>query len=186
MPHKAPPNPRFTHFLSFPLRSPNFTNAAAAFGTALLTAQPPITGMHPSIVMAPVRLHLTIGLMSLVKERKLRDHHNRNGPDVDEQDDVSHLATKTIREAIERFETCRAVVDRVTDLRETKSLEVSFDKLATFQTKLDSCQVSTLDTYRSTGTLVVIMVQTNVPRCCMLNPPAKLSFCTPWLVRSLC
>jgi len=43
--------------------------------------------------------------------------------------------------AIERFETCRAVVDSVINLREKKSLEVSFDNLATFQTKLDNCQV---------------------------------------------
>jgi len=82
--------------------------------------------------------------MSLVKERKLRNRQNAEGSGVDEDGDVDggNAATKTILEAIERFETCRAVVDGVINLREEKSLEVSFDKLATFQTKLDNCQVS--------------------------------------------
>lgn len=80
-----------------------------------------------------------------MKDGKLRDRHSTSGPDADEQEDDSRPARKTIREAIARFETCRAVIDGVTNLRETKSLEVSFDKLGTFQTKLENCQASTLD-----------------------------------------
>ena len=84
--------------------------------------------------------------MSLVKERKLRNRQNAKESGVGEEGDVDggNAATKTILEALERFETCRAVVDSVIDLRDKKSLEVSFDKLATFQTKLDNCQVSSL------------------------------------------
>ena len=82
--------------------------------------------------------------MSLVKEGRVQDQDQRANSEQEDDDISNGGGTRTICEAIERFETCRAVVDRIIDLRERKSLEVSFDKLATFQTKLDNCQVSSI------------------------------------------
>jgi activating signal cointegrator complex subunit 1 len=37
----------------------------ATFNSALLASDPPIQGLHPSIIVPPRRLHLTLGVMSL-------------------------------------------------------------------------------------------------------------------------
>lgn len=86
--------------------------------------------------MAPVRLHLTIGLMSLVNDKKL-------APSTAEQGDVQgqRISTKTIKEALERFATLRNVIDDVVRHRKEEKLDVSFNRLSSFQTKLENCQV---------------------------------------------
>lgn len=55
---------------------------------------------------------------------------------------------KTIREAIERLQSCRDVINQTVKQYENdtgekrSSLNVDFDKLSTFQTNLSKCQVS--------------------------------------------
>lgn len=125
---KAVARPRFTHFVSFPLRSPTFTNSAAVFRDSLLNATPPISGMHPSIVMAPVRLHLTISLMSLLDEERGVEQAGSRRP-------------KTIQDAIDCLESCRTIVDETINEHRRKRLDIEFNKLSTFQTNLTKCQV---------------------------------------------
>ncbi|KAF8319106.1 hypothetical protein DL93DRAFT_2225511 [Clavulina sp. PMI_390] len=133
MPPKPPkiPRPRFTHFLCFPLRSSTFTNNAGIFGSSLLAADPPISGMHSSIVVAPIRLHLTIGLMSLTG-----DPESGSG-----EQSSNTLPQRTISEAMQTFQGLRSVVDEITTDRAQGSLSVDFNALSSFQTKLKDCQV---------------------------------------------
>ncbi|CAE6470475.1 unnamed protein product [Rhizoctonia solani] len=60
---------RPTHFISVPLdHLQEFTLEISRFTDGLRTASPPITGLDPSIVISPRRLHLTLGVMSLTAE----------------------------------------------------------------------------------------------------------------------
>ncbi|EUC61573.1 AKAP7 2'5' RNA ligase-like domain protein [Rhizoctonia solani AG-3 Rhs1AP] len=60
---------RPTHFISVPLdHLHEFALEISRFTEGLQTASPPITGLDPSIVISPRRLHLTLGVMGLTAE----------------------------------------------------------------------------------------------------------------------
>lgn len=136
--------PRFTHFVSFPLRSrsdptSNFTSSAEGFRNNVINAYPSIGGIHESIVVQPVRMHLTIGLMSLVQDSgsTLQNGNSSNHVLDDPESDL-----KTIGDALRAFESCRSVVEEITRNSNRQRLDVSFNQLGTFQTNLKKCQVS--------------------------------------------
>lgn len=66
----------------------------------------------------------------------------------DEENVKEKVKVKTIREAVERLQSCRAIIDRTLKQYESdtgekrSSLNVKFDKLSTFQTNLSKCQAS--------------------------------------------
>ncbi|KZV96496.1 hypothetical protein EXIGLDRAFT_733163, partial [Exidia glandulosa HHB12029] len=65
---KAPP---LTHFLAIPLgHLPGLRERVSSFTDGLLSTDPPLSGMDASIVILPRRLHMTLGVLSLVKEDK--------------------------------------------------------------------------------------------------------------------
>jgi len=60
------PKPRLTHFISLPLgHHVSLRERISTFTTALQYTQPPMAGLDESIIIAPRRLHLTLGVMSL-------------------------------------------------------------------------------------------------------------------------
>lgn len=60
------PKPPLTHFLAMPLgHHPELRARVSAFTRALLASEPAVPGLDESIVVAPRRLHITLGVMSL-------------------------------------------------------------------------------------------------------------------------
>lgn len=154
-PTSGPARPRFTHFLAFPLRSrddpaSNFTSNAENFRRKLIDAQPAIEGIHESIVVNPIRMHLTIGLMTLARDPRPRAEQSDAGTARSSISPRSSNGSeelkefKTISHALQTFESCRSLVEDIIRKSKKKRLDVSFDRLDTFQTKLKKCQVSLL------------------------------------------
>ncbi|EJD51046.1 hypothetical protein AURDEDRAFT_112070 [Auricularia subglabra TFB-10046 SS5] len=71
----APRKPPLTHFLSIPLgHIPALRERLSTFYSALLASEPAITGLDSSVIIPPRRVHITLGVLSLVKEEdKIKD-----------------------------------------------------------------------------------------------------------------
>ncbi|TFK17635.1 hypothetical protein FA15DRAFT_675940 [Coprinopsis marcescibilis] len=71
---------RPTHFLALPLQTHSTLRTRIGnFQSALLQHSPPITGLDPSIVIDPRRLHLTLGVMALVHPGEEADAPSAEG-----------------------------------------------------------------------------------------------------------
>lgn len=95
-------------------------------------------------------MHLTIALMSLV-----RDPKSNVKPGTETETDMAQpeaegvhaqelptTTQRTINEALNAFESCRSVVSEIVKKPEFRRFEVSFDRLSTFQHDLKKCRVS--------------------------------------------
>lgn len=109
----------------------------------LLAASPPITGLDPSIVISPPRLHLTLGVMSLSESRPegtsapvLGDSIGRGGASEGPQLEEQTAPPKTISDAIDFLQSLepeiqqilqgqplRLVLDELSVMRRSKSGE---------------------------------------------------------------
>ncbi|KAH7105204.1 kinase A anchor protein [Auriculariales sp. MPI-PUGE-AT-0066] len=66
----ATKRPHLTHFLMIPLgHIPDLRDRVSLFTNALLATEPVIAGLDMSVIIPPRRLHLTLGVLSLVKQQ---------------------------------------------------------------------------------------------------------------------
>ncbi|KIK91414.1 hypothetical protein PAXRUDRAFT_830864 [Paxillus rubicundulus Ve08.2h10] len=101
---KPPAKPPATHFLSLPIgHHTPLQEAVSSFTNRLLQTTPALPGLDRSIVVAPRRLHLTFGVMSLVESES-----SNAAPDNDPSD-----TRKTLSQALSHLETLRPQIAKI-------------------------------------------------------------------------
>ncbi|ESK88559.1 hypothetical protein Moror_3174 [Moniliophthora roreri MCA 2997] len=106
---------RPTHFLSLPLgQYPSLRSKIAKFEDALLNSSPnAISGLDPTIVINPRRLHLTLGVMALQSERS----------------EPKGSSEKTVQTALELLNSLRS------QLLQEGPLQIPLNHLGAFESK---------------------------------------------------
>lgn len=105
---------RPTHFLAIPLNNhPVLRNKISTFTNALLANQANIPGLDETIIVDPIRLHFTLGVMHL------RDDHQNE-----------HSQFKTVAEALALLRSLRPQISQI--VAETGFVNVDLDQLDLF------------------------------------------------------
>ncbi|KAF8594778.1 hypothetical protein BDV93DRAFT_529087 [Ceratobasidium sp. AG-I] len=126
---------RPTHFISVPLdQLDGFTSQVAHMSNALLAASPPVTGLDPSIVISPPRLHLTLGVMALTESNtkgsstRPRDPSAAQGStDEAPSQEAQTVPRRTITDAIEFLQQLEPEIRQIL---QNQPLQLVLDELA--------------------------------------------------------
>ncbi|KZT59390.1 hypothetical protein CALCODRAFT_481626 [Calocera cornea HHB12733] len=116
---------RPTHFLALPLSTyPDLHAHIAHLTSAFLASQPPIEGLDPSIVIQGVRMHLTLGVMSLRSQGKGkgRRDNNEDGDAEEVEAEGTDKRLKTPSEALAHLQSLRG---QISQFLEGHNLQVS-------------------------------------------------------------
>ncbi|QRV78957.1 hypothetical protein RhiJN_06972 [Ceratobasidium sp. AG-Ba] len=110
--------------LSVPLdHLKDFTFQVGQMGNSLLSCSPPITGLDPSIVISPARLHLTLGVMALDDGPEVTSAQISNN----NQGHQDSPGRKTVQEALSLLQQLKPDVQRFMN---NKPLQLTLDELA--------------------------------------------------------
>ncbi|KZV67917.1 hypothetical protein PENSPDRAFT_653651 [Peniophora sp. CONT] len=110
--------PPLTHFISLPIgHHASLRTRISAFTSALVAAEPTITGLDPSIVISPRRLHLTLGVMSL---------NQPSAPSQSSQEQQTAQPERTLARATELLRTLRP---KVLEMLDGKPLNIGLERM---------------------------------------------------------
>ncbi|VDC01513.1 unnamed protein product [Peniophora sp. CBMAI 1063] len=115
--HNKPP---LTHFIALPIgHHADLRTKISAFTSALTSANPAISGLDPSIIISPRRLHLTLGVMSL-------DQPSPSTPPPSTQSQSTEPPPATLTRATELLHTLRP---RVLEMLGGEPLRVGLERM---------------------------------------------------------
>lgn len=123
---------RPTHFVSVPLdHIQGFTSQVAQFTDTLLAVSPPITGLDPSIVISPARLHLTIGVMALTDdERQSEERPNDSFQNPNASGQVSQPPLEPPKTASQALDLLQSLKSEIQTMLNNEPLQLNLDELA--------------------------------------------------------